>query len=349
MMAFGLQHSVSEFRLYTPFISTAVYFASFRPSGMRNDRIGRIWLVATIPMLVLVSLRWMQNLGGINLGVPPEQFGADTAFRVINGPYAFLVSTSVMLTVPFWPQRNEGARKLTRVGALLLLFVVLLNRRTVWATLLVGVAVVMVRRGRLSHRALLMLIAAAIVTVGAFLAFPKVGSETDPVTNPLTTGTLDWRIQGWSELVEGWSKDPVDWVVGQPFGSGFARTIQGSEVEAEPHNFYITTLLRTGVVGALAFILLYVGLLRRLWRAGNAGGLLSPSVFPALLVTQLVWFLTWVPGNEQGIITGLALALAVAPIRTRREVPSSPGARQGRQIASAAVVPGVIGNRGSGP
>src|SRR4029450_10221401 len=156
VMAFGMQQSVSEFRLYTPFISTAVYFASFRPSSERNDRIGRIWLLATIPMLILVCLRWMQNLAGINLGVPAEEFGADTAFRVINGPYAFFVSTAVMLTAPFWQLRDERARKLTRVGALLLLFVTLLNRRTVWVTLLAGVAVVMLRRQRLSDRAVLM-------------------------------------------------------------------------------------------------------------------------------------------------------------------------------------------------
>jgi O-Antigen ligase len=339
-IAFGLQRSMSEFRLYTHFISTAVYFASFRPSSIRNDRIGRIWLVATIPMLILVCLRWVQNLAGVNLGVPAEKFGADAAFRVINGPFAFFLSTAVMLTVPFWQLRDERARKLTRVGALLLLFVVLLNRRTVWITLLAGVATVMLRGRRLSHRAVLMLIAATIVTVGAFLAFPRVGSETEPVTNPLTTSTLSWRIQGWSELVENWSKDPVDWIVGQPFGSGFARTVEGSDVEAEPHNLYITTLLRTGVVGALALIVLYIGLFRALWRTpGGGGGLLSPNVFPALLVTQLIWFLFWIPGNEQGIITGLALALAVESIRRRRALPSSLATRQPSRVAAATMVP----------
>jgi hypothetical protein len=340
-MAFGLQHSISEFRLYTPFISTAVYFASFRPSSRRNDRIGKIWLIATIPMLILVCLRWMQNLAGVQLGVPMEQFGTDAAFRVINGPYAFFLSTAVMFTVPFWQRRDEQARKLTRVGAVLLLFVVLLNRRTVWITLLAGIATVMLRGRRLSRRAVVMLILAGIVTAGAFLAFPRVGSETEPVTDPLTTSTLDWRIQGWSELVHSWTKDPVDWVVGQPFGSGFARTIEGSDVEAEPHNLYITTLLRTGVVGALALIVLYVGLLRALWRTpGGGGGLLSPSVFPALLVTQLVWFLTWIPGNEQGIITGLALALAVQSIQHRRALPSSQAARPPSSVAAATIVPG---------
>ena len=283
--------------------------------------------------------------------MPAEQFGADSEFRVINGPYAFLISTAVMLTVPFWQRSDERARKLTRIGVLLLLFVVLLNRRTVWITLLVGVAVVMVRRGAVSHRVVRLLIAAGIVTVGAFLVFSRVGTETGPVTSPLTTSTLDWRIQGWSQLIAAWSKNPVDWFVGEPFGSGFARTVLGSAVTVEPHNFYITTLLRAGVVGALAFIVLYVGLLRRLWGESDdaGGGLLSPGVFPALLVTQLIWFLTWIPGNEQGIITGLALALAVARGRNHPALPSSPAEHANSRLARARGTPPTTVTKGPSP
>ena len=32
---------------------------------------------------------------------------------------------------------------------------------------------------------------------------------------------------------------------------------------------------------------------------------------------QLVWFLTWVPGSEQGIVTGLAIAVAAAQASRR--------------------------------
>jgi hypothetical protein len=75
------------------------------------------------------------------------------------------------------------------------------------------------------------------------------------------------------------------------------------------------TLLRTGVIGMAAFVILAAGLLRALWRleSDSKTSLLAPGIFPALLVTQLVWFLTWVPGNEVGIIIGLALALAGLP------------------------------------
>jgi hypothetical protein len=321
VMAFGVEHSVAEFRLYFAFACGTLYFATFPPSTSRNDRIGRIWLAASIPMMVLVCLRWLANFAGIDLGVPAEKFGADAAIRVIDGPYTFFLAHAAVLTVPFWQLRDERARRLTRLGVVLLVFVVVLNRRTVWLALLAGVLVVMLRNRRLGRRTVVMVTGAAAVTAGLYLALPGLGKESGPVTTS-GTGTLDWRVEGWQALLESWSKDPVSWLIGQPFGSGFARRVEGMEVVLEAHNFYLTTLLRTGVVGLVALIVLTGGLLRVLWRApapvGGGGGLLGVDVFPALLAMQLVWLVTWTPGIEQGIVTGLAVALATARVHSRQ-------------------------------
>jgi O-Antigen ligase len=319
MMAFGVERSVAEFRLCFAFAGGTLYFATFPPSTSRNDRIGRIWLAASIPMMVLVCLRWLATFAGIDLGVPAEKFGADAAIRVIDGPYTFFLAHAAVLTVPFWGLRDERARRLTRLGVVLLLFVVVLNRRTVWLALLAGVVVVALRNRRLGNRAVVMFAGAAAVTAGVYLALPWLGTERAVATSS-GTGTLDWRIEGWQGLLESWSKDPVSWFIGQPFGSGFARRVQGMEVVLEAHNFYLTTLLRTGTVGLVALIVLTGGLLRVLWRApvGGSGGLFGVDVFPALLVMQLVWLVTWTPGIEQGIVTGLAVAMATARVRTRQ-------------------------------
>src|SRR4029077_15045863 len=129
----------------------ALYFATFPPSRRMNDCIGRIWLALSIPMMILVCLRWLAIFGGIDRGVPPWQFGADAAIKVLDGPYTFFLADAVILTVPFWHLRDRHSRRLTWLGALLLLFVVLLNRRTVWLTIIVGLAVIMVRRRKLSR------------------------------------------------------------------------------------------------------------------------------------------------------------------------------------------------------
>ena len=134
-MAFGPQHAIAELRLFLAFVAGALYFATFPPSNRMNDRIGRIWLALSIPMMIVVCLRWLSNFAGIDVGVPPAEFGADAAIKVLDGPYTFFLADAVILTVPFWHLRDRRSRRLSWLGALLLLFVVLLNRRTVWLTI----------------------------------------------------------------------------------------------------------------------------------------------------------------------------------------------------------------------
>jgi hypothetical protein len=312
--AFGVEHSVAEARLYVPFVSVALYFAAFPPSTLLNDRIGKVWLAMSVPMVVLVCLRWLAIFAGIDLGVPAETFGADAAIKVLDGPYTFFLANALVLTVPFWLLRDGRARRLTRWGSVLVLFVVLLNRRTVWLALLAGIAVILLRNRRLGRRAVMMVAAAAVVTAAAYVHFSGAGTGEEPVAQSAAgTDTLDWRIEGGSALYKSWSGDPAHWFVGQPFGSGFARDILGSEEQAEPHNFYFLTMLRAGVVGLLLLLALTGGLLRALWRTPtHVNGLLAPGVFPALLVMQLIWFMAWVPGMEQGIVTGLAIGLVAS-------------------------------------
>ena len=321
--AFGVQPAIGEFRLFLAFVAGTVYFATFRPSPQLNERIAKLWLAASVPMMILVGLRWLDTLAGIDIGVPKEQFGADAAVKVLDGPYTFFLATAALLTVPYWQLRDDEARRLTRLGMLLLLFVALLNRRTVWLTMIIGIAVLMVRGRQLRRRTVAMVVGAFLLTVAAYVALGGTSGDEPTTRSALGTGTLDWRIQGWSELVSGLSKNPVQWLIGEPFGTGFTREVQGSVVLGDPHNFYVSTLLRAGLVGLVALIALSVGLLWALRRTPTqaGGGLLTPDMFPALLAMQAVWFLTWEPGMEQGIVTGLAVGLVVAPGRHVVPVP----------------------------
>jgi O-antigen ligase len=325
MLTRNPQAAVNDFRQYTEFVGPALYLATFPPSAWLSDRIGRLWLAAAGGMLALVSLRWLDVLAGVHLGVPSEQFGNDTAVRVIDGPYTFFLATAAIVALPAWQMRGRGARRLRGLSVLLLLFVMLLDRRTVWLAMLVGVVVLLLRNRRFGRRALLLLGGAALVTAFVFAAFPGGGSGQEPLARSATSGgTLTWRVEGWSELVSSWSENPANWLVGQPFGSGFERRVEGSEVLSHPHNFYLETMLRSGVIGLVALIALTAGLLRALWRTPGEGrhrGLLGPAVLPALVAMQLVWFITWVPGAEQGIVTGLAIALVAAGERARRRPP----------------------------
>jgi hypothetical protein len=313
--AFGMQTSVNDFRHYMFFAGGAVYAATFAASPKVYDRIGKIWLVMSVPMLILITLRWLAVFGVLDVGVPMERFGNDAVVKVVDGPYAFFLGLAAVLTIPAWQVRDQRSRWVRVLSVIILIFVIMLNRRTVWVAMVVGLAVLMLRDRRLGRRTIWLVIGVAVVAIGLFMALSGDGSGKEPVAaSASATGTLTWRIEGWSELVTSWSKNPANWLVGEPLGSSFARKVQGSETTAHPHNFYIETMLRTGIAGLLAFIAVTAGLLRRLWRmpARGPGLLLGPDVFPALLTMQLVWFITWQPGVEQGLVIGLAMALAIS-------------------------------------
>ena len=231
--AFGPQQAVAELRLFLAFVAGALYFATFPPSRRMNDRIGRIWLALSIPMMIVVCLRWLASFAGIDVGLPPAQFGADAAIKVLDGPYTFFLADAVILTVPFWHLRDRRSRRLTWLGALLLLFVVLLNRRTVWLTIIVGSGCphgaeaedepAGRRDGRRSRRA-----------HGPGVRRRSEGPQGDqPVArSAVDTGTLDWRFQGWSELVHGLSNDPVQWAIGEPLGAASPARWRGPRCRA---------------------------------------------------------------------------------------------------------------------
>jgi hypothetical protein len=215
--------------------------------------------------------------------------------------------------------RRERDRWIRWISVLLLLFCLVLNRRTVWLAIVVGVAVLMLRDRRLGRRALVLVALGGVMTAVAFVWLGGLQEGSQPVVQS-GSGNLSWRVQGWEQLVTAWSHNSTDWVIGQPVGSGFTREIEGTETNVHPLNFYIEVLIRTRVAGLVALIALTAGLLRTLWRTpARDAALLGPGVIPALLAMQIVWFLTWVPGSEQGIVTGLAVAVAAAQGRRRDE------------------------------
>jgi hypothetical protein len=333
MAAYGMQTAVNDFRQYLFFFGVALYFSTFAPSPGLSARIGRIWLVMTVPMMLLVSLRWLQNFAGLHLGVPAAKWGADAAIRVIDGPYVFLLAQAFVLTIPAW-RRGQQTRWQRLLSVLLLLMVVALNRRTAWLAVLVGIAVVMLRDRRLGRRALTLVVLGGLLAAVAFVALGGLKEGAEQPVAQQGTGNLTWRIQGWSELVGGWAHNPPSWIVGEPFGSSLAREIDGSVITSNAHDFYIQTMIRAGIPGLIALLVLTVGVMRALWRTpARAPGLLDAGMMPALLAMQVVWYLTWIPGSEQGIVTGLAMAMAAVPLAgcrpgpTQAPAPESAGPR----------------------
>jgi O-Antigen ligase len=310
IISFGIQTSVSDFRLMEFWIAAAVYFATVPPSHLVYRRIAKLWVWMTVPLMAVVLARWLDVFAGISLGVPRERFGADAAIRVLDGPYTFFLAQGFILTLPFWRQ-DQRSRSIRVVSILLLLFVVVLDRRTAWIALLAGMIMVMVHDRRLGRRAMWSVVTILCIVIAAYSTLWRAVTSGGRVAQAASnTASVTWRLEGWTVLLSQWAKSPANWFIGEPFGASYSRRVEGSEVVAGPHNFYIEMLLRTGVFGLCALLALTVGLLVANWRISTEdAGVFGSGVLAALLMMQLVWFMAWVPGIEEGIVTGIAVSL----------------------------------------
>ena len=277
--------------------------ATFPPVPPANDRIGRIWLALSIPMMILVCLRWLATLAGIDLGVPPAQFGADAALKVLTGrtrsssrgapPHgSFLAAAGPPLTAA---DAGGGAAPAVR-GAAEPAHGLAHDRRRAGRPH--GAESQALSGGRSRWSSAPSCSPSRVRRPGCGL-----GAEAAVATSAVGTGTLDWRIQGWSELLAGLSKARCS---GDRRASRERLRPRGAGVRGAGGAHTTSTsrpLLRAGVVGLLALIALTGWVAPRAVAdpgARWADGLLAPGVFPALLAMQIVWFLTWIPGMEQG-------------------------------------------------
>jgi O-Antigen ligase len=310
IVAFGMQTSVNDFRLMEFWMAAVVYFATVPPSARLYNRIATLWVWMSLPLLAVVVARWLAIFTGIDVGVPEERFGADAAIRVLDGPYTFFLAQAFVLTLPFWRQ-NQGGRAIRVLSVALLLFVVVLDRRTAWVALLAGIIALSLHDRWLGRRAMWACLTAVGVVLGGYAAVGTATTGGVPIARAASeTGSLAWRLEGWSILLSEWAGSPMNWFMGQPFGAGYIRLVEGSEVLAHPHNFYIEMLLRTGALGLLALLALTFGLLVATWRISTEdAGVFGSGVLSALLMMQVIWYVAWVPGLEQGIVTGIAISL----------------------------------------
>lgn len=317
----------NDVRSYLGFVAAVAYFSTVRVDRTLRERLARLWLWAGGALAALVGLRWTARLGGPAIG--PLDASYDAAIRVLSGPETLTVAHIAVLALLPGLQASDRRGWGYRLGLVLLLQAVLLNRRTVWLAMAVLLLVLLVRNRVLARRLGAVVVLGVLAFTAAVPHLPgAVGEDRRASQTATDTGTLLWRIEGWMALVEGGPVAPAELLVGQPFGRGYAREVDGRSLESTPHSFYVQTFLRGGVLGLGALLgTLVLGLLATRRGGSRDGGPLSEEALFLLLVTQATWFLTWGPGAEQGILLGLAVAHRPPSTEADGEIPSSVATR----------------------
>ena len=315
--------AVNEARSFLLFLAAVLYFSTAEPREGLYDTIGRLWLIAASLLSVIALVRWGAAAAGSATGVLAPS-GSDSLMRVLGSHETLYLGFAAVIALPLMDAKNRLALRL--LTPVFLVFVLLLQHRSVWIATAVGLSFSLLSSGKTARRAAPLLAGLVVlgVTLSALFAPWENSLGTDLSTAAQTSGTWDWRVEGWVALVDDApSARSIEGAVGRPFGSGWTRALSaGRVVEVSPHNFYIAVLFRTGAVGLTLMIALYALSARRTHVAArdeqNNRGPLSPSLLRTILVMQLVYFIPYGENIGIALLFGLACTSAAdLPSRSR--------------------------------
>jgi hypothetical protein len=335
----GLQQAVNEARPSFYFLTGVAYFMTVVDDNRMIERIGRIFLAAAGLLSVVVVILWIASLSGSPVPKPlatPAEFGG---FRVIGAGQAMIIAFALLMALPRMsdPKVAHPLGRLRYLAFLLLPISVLVQHRTVWVALAVGLLILAARRhSNARSRALGLIGATALVvlTLGLLLRDQN-NALTESLGRSTDTHTFEWRYVGWIDLLEGrQAPEGLDILIGTPYGLGYEREVLGIQEDVSPHNYYLETYLRHGLIGLGALLLAFglsVAALVRLTPRTTPLGLGTSDVLLALMATQLLYLFTYGPSPDQGIIAGIIIGGATtANLMTRRSsvLPASQWAGQ---------------------
>ncbi len=316
LVRFGTGAGV-EFREYFYFWAGTAYFLSFPGKFDRFAFACRWWIFASLVCVATAVFRWSADALGLEMGVAWQAVGARTPFRVLNAAQTFLLSQGLLILVcKYFRERLSYLEGL--MIPIFLVSILILQHRSVWFSVLASLLLV-VLFDKSARRKLAGGIGILVFPLGVFvLALLFVNGSNDVVNSVASSAvevgasrsSLTWRIDSWAELLNSWiHSGPVQYLFGEPFGSGFARFIEGVEgptVEA-PHNYYVQTLLRVGLIGTLVFLGAYWLVFSDLRHKTSDNKLTGYYVLPVLLFSQLVFYTGYSASYVQCVLMGFAL------------------------------------------
>jgi O-antigen ligase len=206
---------------------------------------------------------------------------------------------------------NSGPTWQRRLFLVLGPVLILLQHRTVWVAVMLGLLWLCLRDARFRTRFTLAVIAS--FAVGALLTLLLFGSQADTTRRSLLnsasdTGTFAWRVEGWKALLAE-KAPPETLLIGQPFGAGFDHDIEGRTTSVSAHSFYLETLIQFGIPGVLLLFGLYIWCIRCLWRAQHEPLCPDYRLWQAFLVMHLAYSVTYSLNYDQAVLLAVVVSV----------------------------------------
>jgi hypothetical protein len=183
-------------------------------------------------------------------------------FRPVAAHAALFVGMVGLVQTMAW-LRGSGTRMTSLHAAILLAFTVIIQHRSVWIAVGLGLLVTFLLERRHLPRRFALLLAFTLVLTFALAVAGTTGALDDLVRRLVESartmgddvGTFSARVDGWVRLMsDWWSASASTQLFGYPFGTGYVRQYRGITIDWAPHNFYVDLLLRVGIVGAVFWL-----------------------------------------------------------------------------------------------
>ncbi|MBA2945198.1 O-antigen ligase family protein [Streptomyces himalayensis] len=318
----GLLAAAHDSRVYFLQVFAFVLYVATAPlSAAAGRAVSRAWLAAAATYGLLSLAGWAGT--GLHSASTAITFAGGTidARPVSANAALILLQGAVLLLCPLASKPSaHGAAHNEKSSArrhhpvriamalLLLVFVILLQHRTVWAAAAAVAVMYWGLRPSQAGKRIIVAVAGGLVScltavcfaVGAFGSVGSTLAATFAEAQQ-THSTFTWRMLGWQDLLSA-SRSWVEWLLGAPFSSGYARTVEGGLTTVSPHNYYVHIVLRLGLVGLVLLLAMYALAWRRLPRSSPASLGLR-----LLIVSQLVFCVGYSLFPEQGLLLGLCL------------------------------------------
>ncbi len=313
IFVYGLEISTNSIRTYLYFYSFIFYTCNLEYSQQLHDKVFS-WIKKTGFLIIIVALvRWaLVIFSDVSSAAWVAPNGS--MVRVLYASAAFFVlQLLIILTHLKKTNENHVIFKLTQIA--IICMILALQQRTVWAALLIFFILYLLFKYKQKNLVILGIIFLTVITT--FILVINDFSIENLTGTALDFQNLNWRIEGWQSLLAPERfNSPLELLIGQPFGSGYSRFIFNSvfETTVSPHNFYIQTLLNIGSIGLLSLGFLYGSIIHQLLKLNQNK---TSQLLIILLTSQLVFYFSYAPSFEQGLILGLSI-LYVQNVRNQQ-------------------------------
>lgn len=315
VQSYGANLAGNDFRPLFYLLAGLVSISTLRANSSYVRDVIDIWIGVGLVLAAVAFARVM----GVTIGSPVEQ-QPFLEGRPLYAWSSLLIAQATLLSLYREPLKSRWAR-VPALPYVLIVAVLISRQRTVWVAMVVSVVAMwtIFRPGKSEndtqvrrHGGAGFVAAAVLVVIVATGGGGSIERDLASSTRGATAqnSTFVWRLEGWRDLLDQQRANPQDLVLGIPYGAGYHRTVFRTEVEYSPHSWYVQTISRAGVLGCVLMVIALVGLLRQ----ARTAGLLPRSLGSLLLLSTVVYGITYHPPETQGILIGL-IVLAVRHTR----------------------------------